>query len=381
MDMGDKDKFGLEKGSGDPVNYHSSNMSTDWRFGGANISNQSMGLVPTDNSIPVRKGDLMGSSVSLVNSFCPTIWDHPNSLNLGFCDSNAQTGTNTSNTVAIRKGIPVCSSTSIDKALDIGWNPTISKGGVFLQSNTGIIPQSLSQFPADADFIERAARFSCFNAGNFSDMMNPFSIPQTLVPYSKGGTVQAPIQNNEMHLPEAAKEVTPSADHGATEGNPIENERQTGNFMRHPDEEKQGIGVSSNESDEADFSGSGDGQGDPSMLESAGGDPSSSKGISIKKRKRSGQDNELDQVKGAQVPGEGAKDNTETKQKGDQNLTSATAKPAGKHGKDSSQPSDAPKEDYIHVRARRGQATNSHSLAERVTFFYYKFLLYSLFLP
>lgn len=30
------------------------------------------------------------------------------------------------------------------------------------------------------------------------------------------------------------------------------------------------------------------------------------------------------------------------------------------------QPSDTPKQDYIHVRARRGQATDSHSLAERV---------------
>lgn len=27
-----------------------------------------------------------------------------------------------------------------------------------------------------------------------------------------------------------------------------------------------------------------------------------------------------------------------------------------------------PKQDYIHVRARRGQATDSHSLAERVSF-------------
>jgi hypothetical protein len=27
---------------------------------------------------------------------------------------------------------------------------------------------------------------------------------------------------------------------------------------------------------------------------------------------------------------------------------------------------DPPKQDYIHVRARRGQATDSHSLAERV---------------
>ncbi|KAF5739836.1 transcription factor bHLH74 isoform X2 [Tripterygium wilfordii] len=37
-----------------------------------------------------------------------------------------------------------------------------------------------------------------------------------------------------------------------------------------------------------------------------------------------------------------------------------------KQAKDNSNRGDAPKEDYIHVRARRGQATNSHSLAERV---------------
>ncbi|KAJ0250630.1 Transcription factor bHLH74 [Hirschfeldia incana] len=34
--------------------------------------------------------------------------------------------------------------------------------------------------------------------------------------------------------------------------------------------------------------------------------------------------------------------------------------------KESSQSEGAPKENYIHMRARRGQATNSHSLAERV---------------
>lgn len=37
---------------------------------------------------------------------------------------------------------------------------------------------------------------------------------------------------------------------------------------------------------------------------------------------------------------------------------------SSEHGKDSAEP---PKEDYVHVRARRGQATNSHSLAERVS--------------
>jgi hypothetical protein len=34
--------------------------------------------------------------------------------------------------------------------------------------------------------------------------------------------------------------------------------------------------------------------------------------------------------------------------------------------KESCKPSELPKQDYIHVRARRGQATDSHSLAERV---------------
>lgn len=53
------------------------------------------------------------------------------------------------------------------------------------------------------------------------------------------------------------------------------------------------------------------------------------------------------------------------KQKGDPNPTSVN-KPGNKNGKQGSQCSDPPKEDYIHIRARRGQATNSHSLAERV---------------
>ncbi|KAL5706651.1 hypothetical protein ACHQM5_024794 [Ranunculus cassubicifolius] len=42
------------------------------------------------------------------------------------------------------------------------------------------------------------------------------------------------------------------------------------------------------------------------------------------------------------------------------------SKPTGKQPKDDSQNEQSSKEDYIHVRARRGQATNSHSLAERV---------------
>ncbi|XP_050237488.1 transcription factor BHLH089 [Mercurialis annua] len=38
---------------------------------------------------------------------------------------------------------------------------------------------------------------------------------------------------------------------------------------------------------------------------------------------------------------------------------------SGKHVEQNTQPPEPPKQDYIHVRARRGQATDSHSLAER----------------
>ncbi|KAK9052118.1 hypothetical protein SSX86_028746 [Deinandra increscens subsp. villosa] len=38
---------------------------------------------------------------------------------------------------------------------------------------------------------------------------------------------------------------------------------------------------------------------------------------------------------------------------------------SGKKAESNAKPSEPPKQDYIHVRARRGQATDSHSLAER----------------
>lgn len=48
-----------------------------------------------------------------------------------------------------------------------------------------------------------------------------------------------------------------------------------------------------------------------------------------------------------------------------------------KQTKTSPKPPEPPK-DYIHVRARRGQATDSHSLAERVRNFGFKFVFITL---
>ncbi|TMX04661.1 hypothetical protein EJD97_006187 [Solanum chilense] len=53
--------------------------------------------------------------------------------------------------------------------------------------------------------------------------------------------------------------------------------------------------------------------------------------------------------------------------KTDQNVSSNLRnKQAGKQVKDDSDGGEPPKDNYVHVRAKRGQATNSHSLAERV---------------
>lgn len=380
--MSDKDKFVLEKRNDNPMDYHSPNMSSDWQFSGANLANAALNLVPTGN--PLGVGSSSCSSAPMVDSFNQTIWDHPtNSQSLGYCNIDAQHNASSSNALGIRKGSSASLRSCIDRPLDIGWNPASSmiKGGIFLPTAPGMFPQSLSQFPADSAFIERAARFSSFSGGNFCDMMNTFGTPEPTGLYSRGrGMMQGPqevfagnglkslsggqSQKNEMNVAEVSKDASLSVEHGASDGSALKNERKGESLVNSHGEAKQGVGGSGGDSDEAEFSGGG-GQDEPSAVEGTGGEPSA-KGLSSKKRKRNGQDTEFDQAKGGQSSGEAAKDNTENQRKGDHNPSSTGNKSAGKQGKQGSQTSDLPKEEYIHVRARRGQATNSHSLAERV---------------
>ncbi|XP_058112437.1 transcription factor bHLH49-like isoform X2 [Magnolia sinica] len=327
MESNEKDKLEMEK-SGDHFNYQTSNISSEWQFGCANLANLPIDLVPTDKSVA---NPLIGSSVSMVESFCPNLWDR--------------------------------------------------RGGGLLQTGAGILPQSLSQFPTDSAFIERAARFSSFSNGNVSDVaMFPFGISKSLGPYSMGSGIQAPevlsanglkvalgsqSLKKELHVAEVSNAVSPIVDHGATEGNPMSAaEREKGGNLMAFDEGKHRIRVSCNESEEADFSGGG--QDGPMISDNAVGE-SSGRGVSAQKRKRSSKHLELDQVKGVEQSSvKTAKESIEATAKGEQKPNSTLTRSTGKLGKESSQSSDAPKEDYIHVRARRGQATNSHSLAERV---------------
>ncbi|KAL7001360.1 hypothetical protein U1Q18_002510 [Sarracenia purpurea var. burkii] len=379
MDAGGKDNnFEQEKGNEDLMSYHS--PTSDWRFSVSNLTNTSMGSIPTAKPTAVCKGNLMESSSSssapMMDSFCPTVWDRPTGTqNLGFCDISLQCNAATLNTMGPRKEGLLLGPLSIEKTLDMGWVPSNS-----------MLPQSLSQFPADSGFIERAAKFSCFGRGNFSDMVNSFSMTEveSMDPFARDAAAMrhsqrvflgsgfksvsgGQSQQNDVHMNEASRDGSLSVERGATEGSPLKNERKSHSFAQSHDRAKQGVGLSSNESGEAENGGGGCQDEPPSMLEVADGKPSSSKALGLKKRKRGGQDNDLGQINEAlQLPGETTNDNIEIELKEDQTPSSTTNRPSGKHGKQGPQASDSPKEEYIHVRARRGQATNSHSLAERV---------------
>ncbi|XP_008807018.1 transcription factor bHLH49-like isoform X2 [Phoenix dactylifera] len=294
-------------------------------------------------------------SVSMVESFPPSLWNpSAHSQNSGFCGNSVQSSMVASNSMPTGKPIPGPSK------LDMGWNPSDSSSQgsrVFLQTGPGALSPTLSHFPTDSAFIEHVARFSSFNGGNLNGMVSPFSTAESLSSYSntRKGALGAQIQKSKMSPTEARMAASLPIDHGSSSRSPMKEQRDKGSL--------HGAGVSGNESGEPEFSGGG--QEEAPNLASPAGD-SSSKGLAANKRKRSGQDIEPDRVQGgaSQPSVETTEDNVDTKQKPGQNSsTMATVKPNGKQAKDSS---DAPKEDCIHVRARRGQATNSHSLAERV---------------
>ncbi|KAJ6322130.1 hypothetical protein OIU77_012084 [Salix suchowensis] len=336
MDMRDKDKFELEESNNNPINYHSpGGMPVDRRFNSTSIPNSSLGLIPTDNQMSVCRGDLAGAAS---------------------CSSASGIG----------KGVPASLRNGIDRTLEMGWNPPNSmlKGGFFLPNASGMLPQSLSQFPADSAFIERAARFSCFNGESFNDMVNPFGAPESMGLFSRGGGMmqgtgenfmgsgmksvsggQAP--KNFMKAVEASKDVSMSVNHMATnKGSPLKNETKSDSLARSRDEVKQGMVGSGNASDEAEFSGGG-GQEEPSMLEGNCRELSA-KILDSKKRKRNGQDVEFDQAKGTPQSAEPAKGSPETQPMGDQKPNSTTSKDPGKQGKQGSLGSDQPNEEYIH---------------------------------
>ncbi|XP_014521233.1 transcription factor bHLH49 [Vigna radiata var. radiata] len=375
MDMSDKKKFEVDRNE-DPMGY-SSGMHSDWRFGGANLANSSAGLVAMGNSVNASRGDLIGSSscssASMVDSFGASYWDNTTgSRNLGFCDFDVHNNGGSSNTAGIRKdGFGFGRVAQVHHGtLEMAWSPANS----MLQNGPGLFPHSLSQFPTDSGFIERAARFSCFSGGNFTDMVNSYGIAQSTGVYGARDAIaghglksvtEGQSEGGDMNVIEATKDLSPSVEHLASKGSPLKSDKRSEGHITSQDDGKLSLVRPANESDRAESSDDGGGQDDSPLLEGASGEPSI-KGLNSKKRKRSGLDADNGKGNGApEIPNDAAQDNSDNQQMVGHQPIPAT-KSSGKNAKLGSQASDPPKEEYIHVRARRGQATNSHSLAERV---------------
>ncbi|RYR56402.1 hypothetical protein Ahy_A05g022113 [Arachis hypogaea] len=366
LEMSDKEKFELDRKE-DPMNY-STGMASDRRFGSSNLPNSSVGLA--------GRGDLNGSSscssASLVDSFGPNFWDTTtNSQNLGFCGINVHNSGSSLNPIELRKdGFGFGRGGHDHGTLEMGWN----QGNGFIPNESAMFSQNLSRFPSDSGFIERierATRFSCFGGGDFGDMVNAYGIPQSMGPYAgTGGEAihrardggQPQESNPNEAEAEAVKDATPSVEYLATKASPLKNDKRSENHVMPQNEGQQGPSRPPNETDRAKSSDDGGVQDDSPMLDGVSDEPCV-KGLDSKKRKRIGQD--ADNDKAVELPTEGAGDISESQQKGEQEPT-PTNKASGKNAKQGPQVSDPPKEEYIHVRARRGQATNSHSLAERV---------------
>lgn len=181
-------------------------------------------------------------------------------------------------------------------------------------------------------FMDCEAGFPGVNGSSLGAMMDhPFPGNQPLGSFQNG---REPFR--EMSVGEGCKDAS-----------------LTGDRQRGDTEGSHGADASNNELSKPECSG-GAGQDERPSVSCA------------KKRKRSGQDRGVKHVQegSQQLPTVVAKQEKDDGDKGEpKRPIVASRKSNGKQTEDSS---DAPKQDYIHIRARSGQATNSHSLAERV---------------
>ncbi|KAF0904132.1 hypothetical protein E2562_032405 [Oryza meyeriana var. granulata] len=216
------------------------------------------------------------------------------------------------------------------------WNPpshNIVSGETSFSSLLGMLSASLPPFAANSGFVDSAAGFPCYNGGNLGAMINhSFPSTQPLGDFQNG--------------------IEPCSEIEAIESEGCKNVSLTGEKQQGDAEMTHAVDSSSKELSK------------PECVGGAGRDEGTRVSCS-KKRKRSIQHGGVKHVEGGeQLATMAAAQKNENDEKYEPKRSSvAPGKSSRKQAKDNA---GSPKEEYIHVRARRGQATNSHSLAERV---------------
>ncbi|KAL7209363.1 hypothetical protein ACSBR1_030983 [Camellia fascicularis] len=214
--------------------------------------------------------------------------------------------------------------------------------------------QSSTPFSTDPGFAERAAKFSSFGSKNFGQFGQIESeMGHRLVPRMELGKISVTSSTHQsMKFAGSSMGLQENKDGLLQEGNWGSDKKFTG-LSRSSTPENGEFGDSREESSVSEQIPGGEigikGQNDANAR----------KRKSIPKGKGKETPSPSSPVKDSKVVS-GNEESNSKRSKGDENVKLA------EQSKDSGAKPPEPPKDYIHVRARRGQATDSHSLAERV---------------
>ncbi|KAK9991356.1 hypothetical protein SO802_026341 [Lithocarpus litseifolius] len=230
---------------------------------------------------------------------------------------------------------------------------------------------SLAPFSPDPGFAERAARFSCFVSNTSCMGLNETELPYRLMPRVESGRLSRAASNQSLKLATGSQMGVQENNRSSPQEANLAADKKLSRLSRSSTPENTELGDSR--------------EGSSVSEQIPGGEVSNKVDTETKGRKRksiprgkaketfslttpsakdskAALDNDESNAKRSKQDEDAgnekdtAKGKTEPKTAGDVNQ---------KQNKDNSKPAEPPK-DYIHVRARRGQATDSHSLAERV---------------
>uniref|UniRef100_A0A1D1XMA9 Transcription factor bHLH62 n=1 Tax=Anthurium amnicola TaxID=1678845 RepID=A0A1D1XMA9_9ARAE len=243
----------------------------------------------------------------------------------------------------------------------------LARGGMPVHGGPALpLPTHLAPFAADPEFAERAARFSCFGNRNYGG-----GVQFRLLEPGKLSRVSS-SQSLRMGVPDN-REIA------LQEGSPLEADLRTKLNARlsrssTPDDAEFGGGALEDSSashqvmncGEASSRATNEGNARKRKAVPKGKAKDIPQSPSTRDPPKMAEEDDLNakRSKSADTNGNGKDD---VKPKVEQDSNSNNGDNAQKQGKENnSKPPEPPKQDYIHVRARRGQATDSHSLAERV---------------
>ncbi|XXG50411.1 hypothetical protein AAC387_Pa02g4434 [Persea americana] len=298
--------------------------------------------VPTE-SVVIR--ELIGR----LGSICNSGEISPRSQTLGGSGSSYIGGNNNSTNTS-------CYSTPLNSPpkLNLSIMDHQVRGNLPISGSSMPSHPSLAPFSADPGFAERAAKFSCFSNRNFGGLLGQFGLPEVDLPnrYARRAETdgfEAEMQSSSALERKFNRLSRPSTPDNVEFCNAHEESSISGQNIGGESASK-GLNETNGRKRKAAP------KNKPKDLPSSPPSAKDAKAVEDV-------DSNAKRCKPAEASGT-EKDGV--KPSGEENSNANAGAGAQRQSKENSKPPEPPKQDYIHVRARRGQATDSHSLAERV---------------